>query len=65
MILHQHLVGRPQQSDNGQILLHDVDAVAVFFHHGADFCEQGGGFLEADADLFLFIVGDHNPLIIF
>jgi hypothetical protein len=48
VVFHQLLVGRFYQADNRQILLHDVDAVFVFFQHFDDFVQQTSGLFKAD-----------------
>ena len=53
MIFHEHLVRGAQQSERGQILLHDVDAIYVSLRHLDDFREERLRFFEI-YERFLF-----------
>jgi hypothetical protein len=46
VILHQHLMGGFQKPDDGQVLLHDIDAVFALFGHLNKIGQVRVGFFE-------------------
>lgn len=46
--LEQHLMGGLEQADDGQVLLHDVNAISPVIQHADDFVDVAGSFFEVD-----------------
>lgn len=54
MPLHENLMGRFKQADNGKILLHNIYAVFAFINHFDHLFKMTFSFLEIDKCFWMF-----------
>lgn len=54
---------RSEEPYYGEVLLHNLDAVAIFFYHFDHLGNKARCFLETDGDLFLVLLIEHSCFV--